>query len=1533
MAESSNSPNTVRQIGYRATRTGGKANQAGWCRPGETHSKDTGDGGKTGDPVGQGPVVLFGSDDQFVAEFGKKTVSVRAFDDLDADKDPLIHSKIEATIIKAHATGASTPLLLYGVDDEGRALAIDFRPRPNCPEVQGLAAEPKVHPVSAKVDGTVSDMVVLRRKLVMTVAERDGHRALVEVNRRTGQAERLGPFPLDGDLSALDPGRHNILLGRNSGELRLVMTGSDAVSGGIEMHHFDIDRVSAAAVSGGTHLILARKGGLVQKVDMRAALPEATARVADPLARICYVLRVLLERCGCDCKCHPDGGGDGDDDTPRDPNDPGDDEPCDDRHSAQLGFTVYRFHKATSHVVAIGASGTRMAVLDSRLNVQFERKVDRVGSEIAAGQTHTQNMLIRLPRKAQLEAWRVADYVAELKPRLPGDIGILIPKPAKTVTYWGRRNPRAAVNPTVEICIFPVVDGGQTYGDPDMTELIDQVSAKIFATVDDYYDECSFGDMSINFTVFGHDIGGTRTPLVLPQSQASYWWDSFRAGGLQAVMPADWANPVVLDGTEAFEMRANPRAGAVKTYDVPFAAMWSSADQGDFPVSLTFDGTETLELTVETQTGGSHVLTLNFPATNLTVNQGGDIAGFLSDLGDLLTNAIRAAEAGITGSPVLIQDVDFRRIRISSSDTAFGRAQGQFRIASAGGGATQKGRISVTGPAVPAAPLAALGLSSADIPGVMNSTGAVSSYFRECLRATRADAGEGVGGSAAYFSTTASTNFDAGAQEVTVSVNLTADTGGQLADIERVSSSGLAGTGWDTAMPNPGSESGPNNSNALRHSVDLADDTFTAAMEHIRATTAWDRNTVEAMFDNFDVMMIAHVGAPHPSIPAADQWTCDDPAGFGGKRMYARGHYATDQNPPGGEEPVQMGTSRIIGQRFNAFNNAQMTNQAGVMAHEIGHAIGLPDLYSANGYRDDVDYVDPWAMMAGGNVNFHHFCGWSKWKLGWIPDDPDPNINRTIFVDLPSPTGTSVTEAWLVPVEYWDNAMSTDVRDEVGGTVPIGQLMKLNLGSDGGVTAFLELRASGSNFSQNLSPEPTVIATNGLDPNSDRHWAVNGLYRRSVHLLNDGTELRAVNDTWDFAAAPEFPVKGCTAEVSDIRTVRGTIPVYRVRVEREQAEYIDLHFQDHVPSWKSPDIWVDWPGDNPDPTVPRVYPVGTPTDQGETVRYPASGTETHYVVARVHNAGNVQAEDVKVRWFVCDPPGSGDDGRWVNRGTQTIPSVGAGANEIAVFDWNVDNSTNVHQCMRMEIIDWTIPSGVDPATGDTVALASDDVKLQNNNAQQNVFDFEALTGSPYAPITFPMQVHNDRVESEIAALVPSGLPHGSKLTISPREQTIPSGQSRVFNCTLELDDAVIRPGCNNDSGFLLTAWRRSQEADEIWGSCFYHVRPRYRTNLEIVRGTWFHGRVVVHGRLLVLTDAQINLADDQPLTARIRMLVDGPGGTPIWRVAPIQSDGSFTLDTTVQDGKTMIVEAWFDRTDRLGSSVSNEVVLKQSFLE
>ncbi len=1495
----------------------------GWCDPNRDEPSDM-----TAMQVPRGALLeLFGPDDGHVAVAAGQRLQVFTFEDFcrrGAKAKPRAELKLNAPLRLLAADHRGTAIL-FGADEKNSVVTVDLTPGPG--ETDPIADEPQQSRLELDGDAPIRALTVQPDGLIVqTKLGGRPYRMIHRIDRRSHVVTLLGHVRTETDLHPLSPRAHNLFIARRKGEVQVVMLPEDE-AGQIEAHPLGIERVTAATILDGTYLVVARKGGQIEKARLASALPAQTATTDDPLARACKILCQLLRRCDChDCRCDSgrpvdpeDGGGPG--------RGPVDDEPCGDRHRAMLSWTAARLYRVGAQTVAFAAGNRRMAVLDANLNLLFEQKIDQRNAIVAAGLAQTQRMLVLRPAKAEVQAWELADYIATLPGFRPDSfIPVPLPEPTK-VTYFGQKNPPAAANPTVRICVFTVMEPGQSFGDPNQTKLVNQITPNIFDVVDDYYRECSFGETNIAFDVFGHDIGGTGTPLVLPRAIASYFWDDFAPGGLEAVMPADFSDPVALDGTEALTMRANPRSGASRDYDVPFAGLWTSTNQGAFPVDINFDGTETAELTVETQTGATHVLSIGFPAQNFTHNQGEDDTAFLASLGTYVTNAIRSAESALPGAPLTIQDVEFRRIRLNDDNAQFGRLQGRFRVASADGGATQKGRITVTGPAGPTPPAVSdIGLTSNAEHGVISSTIAASDYFRECLRAAQVDANEGPGAQDPYFSTNVLTDYDNVAQELTVTFRLTSERGGEGADIERLSTSGLAGTGWDVASPAPGSESNANNQNALRDYREMADDTFTAALDRIRSQGPWDPAAVEALFANYDVMMIGFVGAPPSSVPVGDAWNAASPVDFGRLRMFARTHFATDLNNPNpADDPVQMGTSRIIGQKFSSFSS-------GVMAHEIGHALGLPDLYSAQGYRDDVDYVDPYAMMAGGNSNFHHFIGWAKWKLGWIEEDANPELNRVIDVLMPAAGGPTTTEAWLVPVEYWDDMMHDDVRTEVGGTIEIGQLMKLHLGSDGGVLAFLELRAEGAMFSKNLSNEPTVIATNGLDPETDRRWAVNGLYRRAVHLLNTGTELRNTGDTWDFATAPEFPVKGCVAEVIDTRTIRGAIPIYRVAVTREQAEFIDLYFEDNVPSYKSPDIWVDWRGDNPDPDIPRMYPVGTPTDQGETVRFPASGFEPHFVVARVHNAGNVRAEDVKVRWFVCDPPGSGDDGRWVERGTQTIAQVDAGTNEIVPFDWEVDSSTNVHQCLRMEIIDWTIPTEVDPATGDTVALASDDVKLQNNNAQQNVFDFEALTGSPYTPITFEMQVHNDYREPERASLVPSNLPYGATLEISPAEAIIPPNQAQIFSCTLTLKEEVIRPGCDNDQGFLLSAWRRGVEADELWGSCFYWVRPRYRTATELLRGTWLNGRVSIYGRVHVLSD-QATIATDAPHQVRVRLYFESNGRSRTeWHTLPLAADGSFHLVSDPAKGEVLEAQAWFDRTDSLGSSVSDTMVLKHSKL-
>jgi M6 family metalloprotease-like protein len=890
------------------------------------------------------------------------------------------------------------------------------------------------------------------------------------------------------------------------------------------------------------------------------------------------------------------------------------------------------------------------------------------------------------------------------------------------VTYRGRKSQPASPNPHLRVAVFTVTEPGQLFGDPDQSKMQALLEPNVYDIAYDYYRENSFYTLETEFTVFGVHLGAARKPLVLPRAIASYFYDEFSPGGIEALMPGDWTDPLVLDGTESMTLHTDPAFGVGKDYAAPFAALWATRTHATYPVAVNFGGTETLQIDVEDQTGTTRTLNLDFAPLALSHAQGDDEAAFLQALGQHVTDAVRAAEAA-AGSPEVLRDVVFRRIRSSTNDAEFGRLQCQLRVATASG-ATQKGRVTLIPPGSPPAPLVALGLTGTGArSGVLGSRIQIVNYLAECLHAARFDAGEGVGLNDPHLDTTVDAEEDVTAQEVRVRIKLAEDKGGAGAEIALVSTSGLTASGWSTAVPVAGSESTKNNRNTMRYHQELADDVFTAAMDHIRATSAWNAEAVRAQFADFDAMMIGFVGACPTSVPVADQWSSADAVDFSRLRMFVSYHQATDLNNPNpSDPPVTMGTDLLIGQRFNQFD-------PGVMSHEIGHGLGLPDLYSAAGFRDDVVYVDRWCQMGGGNWRFNHFCAWSKWAVGWIVEDPgDPALNRVVDVPMPDPSDTTVTEAWLFPVEYWDNTIRGDVEAEVGSSLPIGQMMKVHLGSDGGVVDLIELRAEGPSYSQELPPTPAVIVTNVLQPGTDRRWAVNGLYRRSVHLLNEGKELGSVGDSWNFAAAPEFPLKGCQVELVDLRTIRGgSIPIGRLKVTREPAEFIDLYFQDNVPSWRSPDIWVDWPGDNADPSVPRIYPEGTPTDQGETVRFPGSGVEPHFLVPRPHNAGSVHAEDVKVRWFICDPPGAGDDGRWVQRDTKTVPQIDGDTWEIAPFTWDVDSSTSSHQCLRAEIIDWTIPTGVDPATGDTLALASDDVLLQNNNAQKNVFDFEAAT--------------------------------------------------------------------------------------------------------------------------------------------------------------------------------------------------------------
>lgn len=1269
-------------------------------------------------------IALFNGDKLLAAAFGE-VVRIYSADEFDAgDARPTLEVVLDNPVVRLASQSRG---VIAGLDD-GTLWRISKSPGGR------VTAD-----LLGEFDGTARAIFPLSGA-VLVVTESPGETRLVEVLSagRIGRSAVL-PFSRISHLSVLDDEGTLIVIDQRHGAHLLRFTpSSDEPT--LQVRTLDeAGRVTAVTQAPDGWQVIARKGGEMRKVRFDVSS-------AQSLEDVCARLREALRTCGCGCHEHPGGHGPErpkpekpcgcnnpgspgpgkptcPDEEPHPvgghPSQPIDDEPCGRRHRAHLAWSVGTLARTGPYVTAVSSKGDRVAVLDSELNVLLERYVG--SSDLDFGNPASDRIAVLDRRSGVLETWQLQDYVVAAGIR-PAYTPKSAAPPLTSSVFFGQPTTPASPNPHLRILVCPVIEPGQVFSDADQSKLHALMQQTTYSVAQDYYRENSFQTLTTEFSVLGVNIGGTGKPLTLPASFASYFWDDFRAGGLLAQMPAAWPAPVVFDGREQLTIRTHPSKGSSRDYKVPFAALWTRRTHNSYPLTVDFAGTEALAVEVTDAGGVAHTLTLNFGALNDSLAQGDDENAFLTRIGQHVTAAVRAAEVA-AGSGQVVQDVVFRRVRSSSDDTEFGHLLGQWRIAGGGG---SKGSIRIVPPvgAVPAG-FVALGLAGA---GTTSSSGTIdtrvriASYLSHCLDATIRDASEGPGLNDTQLFNEPATTEDTAARIVTAVIRLSNEYGGKLAYIERVSSSSLASTGWSTSTPQAGSETSFNSRNTLRHSQKLAHDTFTAAMNRIRLQGTWDREGVRAQFALFDGLMIAFVGSCPLTVPPADRWQCTSAVDQNRFRMFVRWHYATDQNDPDpAATPVAMATDLVIGQRFDRFDPA-------VMTHEIGHGLGLPDLYNATGFRDDVRYVDAWCNMAGSNSNYNHFCAWSKWAVGWIPESANPNENRVIEVRMPEPTGVSVTEAWLVPVEYWDNSMRSDVVAAVGSGLPIGQMMKIDLASDGGVIDIVEFRARGEVYSQNTNPVPTVVVTNVLDPATDRRWAVNGLYRRDVHLLNDATELTAPGDRWDFADGAEFPLKGCVAEVVDIQTIRGgSIPICRLRIEREAAEFIDLHFQDPIPSWRSPDIWVDWREDNPDPDEPRIYPKGTPTDQGETVRYPSSGTEPHFLVVRPHNAGNITAEDVRVKWFICDPPGAGDEGRWVERDTVTIPQLDGNNWEASPFFWDVTPDSSAHQCLRAEIIDWRIPDGVDPATGDTVALAGDDVKLQNGIAQKNVSDFEAAT--------------------------------------------------------------------------------------------------------------------------------------------------------------------------------------------------------------
>ena len=111
-----------------------------------------------------------------------------------------------------------------------------------------------------------------------------------------------------------------------------------------------------------------------------------------------------------------------------------------------------------------------------------------------------------------------------------------------------------------------------------------------------------------------------------------------------------------------------------------------------------------------------------------------------------------------------------------------------------------------------------------------------------------------------------------------------------------------------------------------------------------------------------------------------------------------------------GSVPAPLLDGKTVGQSYTQFGEWHCAGSAfsgheatiGIMVHELGHDIGLPDLYDTDGSSEG---IGDWSVMASGSWNGTslpgdspaHFDPWCKYFEGWI----SPTLVTTTLVNQP----------------------------------------------------------------------------------------------------------------------------------------------------------------------------------------------------------------------------------------------------------------------------------------------------------------------------------------------------------------------------------------------------------------------------------------------------------------------------------------------------------------------------------------------------
>lgn len=378
------------------------------------------------------------------------------------------------------------------------------------------------------------------------------------------------------------------------------------------------------------------------------------------------------------------------------------------------------------------------------------------------------------------------------------------------------------------------------------------------------------------------------------------------------------------------------------------------------------------------------------------------------------------------------------------------------------------------------------------------------------------------------------------------------------------------------------------------------------------------------------------------------------------------------------------------------------------LSHEIGHTLGLPDLYNFPEYTPDITnrLTMNWDMMAGSRNDMPHFSLSNRMRQGWVQAGHLRLFNFSV-----APAGGVVNE--------------TVTLHAAELPPPAGRVRGIEIRLSDGWNTYIEYRAKqASQFSDTLPADRRVVIT---DVTSDS-FAAPVARPPIVFVHNDADGDGPILDTnLDYDEIDPSSQKQLTVRVVSTAADNAVV---NIKYDSGQRPDPGIRPWTGGPDWRSPDI-----------EVRNAKSIADPAKWANT---PWLGN-MNTVVAKVRNNGDLLAKGVVVDFFVIEY--TTGDGPMVPLGTD-VKDIAAGATVEFTTSWvpPVDR----HYCVVVRIRLYQ-----DPATAGLF-----ETNIFNNEARTNYTRFVSASSSPSTRVTAQIQLANPFDESALVhAVVNSSHPY------------------------------------------------------------------------------------------------------------------------------------------------------------------------------